>query len=298
MVPKAGEVYSARLRVLPGINDIERRRRHYYHTTGVCMIRSSIAPIEATETSLRDRLTMANHQSDKILRTCSDCTPFCASWSSDCLCPGGVKYTGGRHAHRIWDRYHQGYDSDSDSESDKKEPTLIGPGSDGCTVEQRVAFLCSLYKIAAEAGEGLFSDPKFLKKCFEDLIYDQDKTMTFMLLYSCNKIQPECYALPRKHGLADIEVMGTLEQYRHDEEMQDEEEDHDASDYESSDVPFEVLELKPDADEAQHFVLSRAQWKQLRNQEGCVGCTLYMSLLTYRNMDYVNVKDLFSIRIA
>lgn len=88
------------------------------------------------------------------------------------------------------------------SESDKKEPTLIGPGSDGCTVEQRVAFLCSLYKIAAEAGEGLISDPKFLKKCFEDLIFDQDKTMTFMLLYSCNKIQPECYALPRKHGLA------------------------------------------------------------------------------------------------
>lgn len=229
-----------------------------------------------------------------IMRTCSDCSPFCASWSSDFLCPGGVKYTEGRHAHRIWDRYHQGYDSDSDSLSNKEEPTKIGPGKNGCTTEQRVAFLSSMYQIAREKGKGLFSDPKFLKKCFKDLILDQDNTMTFLLLYSCNKIQPECYALSRKHdGVAEIEDrVGKVQIYYDEDEVEEDHDASDASDYGSGDVPFQVMDLHQDADDAQHFVLTRTQWKQLRNEEGCVGCTLYMSLLTYQNKDSVDVKDL------
>jgi hypothetical protein len=52
---------------------------------------------------------------DPILRTCSDCYPFRASWSTKSLCAGGITYIGvgggpGPHAqHHIWDCYHQGY---------------------------------------------------------------------------------------------------------------------------------------------------------------------------------------------
>lgn len=228
-----------------------------------------------------------------LLRTCSVCNPFCASWSVDYLCSGGVKYTGGRHAHHIYDRYHQGYWSDSDSESEgvKQEPTKIGPGSDGCTIEQRVALLCSLYKIASEESQDfdLFTDPKFLKHCFKDLLHDQDKTITFAVFYSCNKIMSECYALPRKHSIAEIENrVGKLEAYG----RASQDEDGNESEEESfvDECPYQVMEIY--ADEAQLFVLTQAQWKVLRNEVGCIGCPLYMSVFTYHNKDSVDVKSI------
>lgn len=239
-----------------------------------------------------------------VIRTCSDCRPFCASWKAEFLCEGGVKYTGGPHMHRIWDCYHQHYCSDSDSDEDesKAEPTEVGAGNDGCTVEQRVALLCCLYKIASKYSKQQpafrsFADPKFLRRNFKDLIQDQDKTLRLAILFSCNKIQTECHALARNRSVADLEKqVGKLQVYRH---PSDESEDDENNSWAGSwgDCPYEVQSVE--ADEAEHFELSRVQWKLLRNEEGCVGCPLHLSVFTYDDKDSVDVKSVLdSIHIA
>jgi hypothetical protein len=243
----------------------------------------------ATTYFARRYIIMSKRKSDEIektdpvlLRTCSVCSAFCASWAAGFLCSEGAKYTGD----------HQGYLSDSDSESEgKKEPTKIGPpGSDGCTIEQCVALLCSLYKIGEKSQDfGIFSDPKFLKQCFKDLVHDKDKTISFAVLYSCNKIAPECYALPHKHGTVEIENrVGKLEAFRgHDSASHDED---DTESEESFQGPCQVKHVY--ADEAEHFVVTLEQWKELRNEEGCTVCPLYMSVFTYRKKESVDVNSI------
>jgi len=110
------------------------------------------------------------------------------------------------------------------------------------------------------------------------------------VLFSCNKVDPEIHALARNHGVAELEQqVGKLEKYKND--YVDEADDEDGYDSEEDDVPFQVQEVV--ADEAQHFVLSREQWKQLRFEESCTGgCTRYMSLFTYYNRDSVDVKSI------
>jgi len=234
-----------------------------------------------------------SHQIEKapavILQTCSECRLWCASWSVDYLCKGGVKYDGGRHAHRIWDCYHQDYESDLESDEDgddKPEPTAIRPEYHGCTMDQRVAFLSCVYKMAGKSDDfSSLANPVFLQQHFKELICDE-KVIRFAVLYSCNKISPECHALPRHHGVAEIEnrvgELAVFQGYGDDD-------DDDSDNVGWGECPCAVASI--DADEAEHFVLTREQWKKLRNEYGCVGCTLYLSVLTFRNRDIIDVKS-------
>jgi len=236
-----------------------------------------------------------------ILRTCSNCRPFCASWAADYSCAGGFRYIEASHCHCS-----DSSDCDADKYSEQQAvPTRIGPGSDGCTVGQRLAFLGCLYKLSSAQNKSedfspLLSDPQFLQRCFRELLYDPDpKTLRLAVLYGCNKVQPECHALAHHQGVKELETqVGSLEVYRDDDRENDEEEDDDAaSDEESSvggDCPYEVAEIDQYADEAHHFCLSPKQWKQLRDDEGCT-CCRFMSVFTFRNNDHVDVKAILDL---
>lgn len=173
--------------------------------------------------------------------------------------------------------------------------TVIGPGSDECTVEQRVALLNCLRAVANNNKQfKILMDPEFLQQRFRDLLVeDKSKTtiIRFAAFYSCNKILPECHALARNHGVAEMErQVGKLEVYVNDDHGSDDGYESEGGD--EGDCPFEVVDVS--ADGAQHFVLSRNQWKQLRCEEGCIGCPLYMSVFTYYNRDSVDVNSILN----
>lgn len=244
-----------------------------------------------------------------VLKTCDSCRPFCASWARSYLTDGGIKYNGGRHAHRIWDRYHQHYDSESEDDDEEEEaptpkrprvePTWIQAGRRNkfsASVEQRIAFLCSFTRLGkTNANFALFSDAAFLEKNFKDLLYDHDKTIQFVVLYGCNKIPPEVHALPRCRAgvlVQELEEMvgSKLEVYKYEAT---DEETGEAVEY---DTPFSWWGAGED--EAQHFVLTKEQWTAIaRNETGlftprCKLCGLYMSVITFRNKESVDVKDI------
>lgn len=192
-------------------------------------------------------------------------------------------------------------DSEGRGRGESAATTEIGPGSDECTIEQRVALLCCLRAIASNNDEQfkILMDPEFLQQRFRDLLVDDNNNKTiirFAVFYSCNKILPECHALARNHGVAELEhQVGKLEAYVDDHDTDDDGDENEGGD-DDGDCPFEVAGVS--ADEAQHFVLSRNQWKQLCCEEGCVGCPRHMSVFTYYNRDSVDVSSILNAMVS
>jgi hypothetical protein len=131
-------------------------------------------------------------------------------------------------------------------------------------------------------------DAAFLESNFKDLLVDQEKTIKFAVLYSCNKVVSECHALAHKAGLKEIEkIVGKLQPWTGYED------DYDEDDYfnHEGEPPYQVDQIEGWT-EAEHFILTSEQWKKLRYDEGCIGCELHLTIFTYKNVDFVDVKDI------
>jgi hypothetical protein len=103
------------------------------------------------------------------------------------------------HGHR-YDPY-----SDAAAPYNNTTTTKIGMGSQGCTMDQRVAFLCSLYKLSKTSKDvRIFADPQFLQLNFKDLIHEPI-VIRVALLYGCHKLFPEARVLARNCGVAELE---------------------------------------------------------------------------------------------
>jgi hypothetical protein len=107
------------------------------------------------------------------IQTCSNCRHFCASWTHH-YARGSTRISCETASHH-GDRYCPYDGSFMLDAAPRNSTTEVGMGSpQGCTVDQRVAFLCSLYKLASKTSEEfrIFSDPQFLQLVFKDLIHE------------------------------------------------------------------------------------------------------------------------------
>ena len=74
----------------------------------------------------------------------------------------------------------------------------------------------------------LLRNPEFLESNFKDLLWEGPKHVKIAVTWNCNKIDFECHALGRNHGVADIEK----------NESSDEE-----SYYDGFSPPYELLDI-------------------------------------------------------
>ena len=241
-----------------------------------------------------------------VLKTCScwGCKPFCASWGYDYRF--GVERLRGRHydpeeAYYYHDSDESGYDAIAKAESEARARAIeIGPGHDGCTREQRTTLLCCLKKIAEKNRRSdkqfhLLKEPTFLEHNFKDLLCEE-KVLQLAILYSCNNVTPECHALARNFGLAELEeYVGELHEIYGDSDDEsvgaDAGGDNESETSYKSTGPYEVAQVDG-WDEAKHFLLSVDQWDTLRGDGRDCYWRPRMSIFTYRNVDSVNVADI------
>lgn len=224
------------------------------------------------------------------VKTCSNCHHFCASWTQHFARGAtGISCEMTSHHGRRYDPY-----LDAAPCNNTTTATKIGMASQGCTVDQRVAFLCSLYKLSKTSEDfRIFADPQFLQLNFKDLIHEP-KVIRVALLYGCHKLLPEALVLARNCGVAELEEkFGKLKAYEYPFWYQNHEAHVDDNPNEGENaLPSAVEEI--DADGDAHFSLSGEQWTKLRRTYGGPSscCENNMSIFTYYNRTSVDVKSI------
>jgi hypothetical protein len=145
-------------------------------------------------------------------------------------------------------------------------------GSHGCTVDQRVALLCSLYELSKttttrggreveEVDFRIFADPQFLQVNFKDWIHAR-KVIKVAVTYGCNKLFPEALVLAQNCGVAELEeAIGKLKVYEHPFWYYSYDDGNNINDHGTAVRPIVVEEVAADGDE--HFSLTWEQWKKI-----------------------------------
>lgn len=148
-----------------------------------------------------------------LVKPCSRCAAFCASWSLD--------NDNDFEPTRLigYDVMH-GSDGNNNDSPDNTEPVVntLKAGhatNDGFTKEERVALLSSLQKIAQRRRQfgnnrnlATLADPLFLQKNVQELLVDPlaREGIQLMVTYGCNKVLPEARLLAKGFGMEELQT--------------------------------------------------------------------------------------------